>query len=118
MPPGKPKHPCHASGWQGVQGCEPYLLSEAKRGLIDRLLVEWMSWRGLCRPVGVTRQWLLGILVQCVEVLPAPLHGPPVTCHGNVMLRGLEGEADARASCVQKQANQQWSWIAPDATSR
>ena len=40
-----------------------------------------------------------------------------VTGHGNVMLRRLAVEADARASFV-KEANKQWIWIAMDATSR
>ena len=74
--------------------------------------------RGIWRAVGVTRKWLLGFLVQCVEALPDHLHVQPITCHGNVMLRRLEVEADAMASFVQQKANKQWIWIAMDATSR
>jgi hypothetical protein len=60
----------------------------------------------------------LGFLVQCVEALPDHLHVQPVTCHGNVMMRRLEVEADEMASFVQKKANKQWIWIAMDATTR
>jgi insertion element IS1 protein InsB len=60
----------------------------------------------------------LGFLVQCVEALPDHLHVQPITCHGNVMLRRLEVEADEMASFVQKKANKQWIWIAMDATTR
>ena len=72
----------------------------------------------MCRAVGVKLTWLSGCLVQCVEALPDHLHVQPVTGHGNVMLRRLEVEADARASFVKKKANTQWIWIAMDATSR
>jgi insertion element IS1 protein InsB len=68
--------------------------------------------------VGVKLKWLLGFLVQCVEALPDHLHVQPITCHGNVMLRRLEVEADEMASFVQKKANKQWIWIAMDATTR
>jgi insertion element IS1 protein InsB len=115
---GKQNHHCHDCGRQFVQCCEQYLISEEKRGLIERLLVERISLRGICRAVGVKLKWLLGFLVQCVEALPDHLHVQPVTCHGNVMMRRLEVEADEMASFVQKKANKQWIWIAMDATSR
>jgi hypothetical protein len=34
---------------------------------------------------------LLGSLAQCVEALPDHLQVQPITCHGNVMLRGGSG---------------------------
>jgi IS1 family transposase len=97
---------------------EQYLISDEKRGLIERLLVERISLRGICRAVGVTLKWLWGFLVQCVEALPEQLHVQPVTCDGNVLLRRLEVEADEMASFVQKKANKQWMWIALDAITR
>jgi insertion element IS1 protein InsB len=115
---GKQNHHCHDCGRQFVQCFEQYLISEEKRGLIERLLVERISLRGICRAVGVKLKWLLGFLVQCVEALPDHLHAQPVTCHGNVMIRRLEVEADEMASFVKKKANKQWIWIAMDATSR
>jgi IS1 family transposase len=88
------------------------------RALIERLLVERISLRGLCRAVGVTRKWLLGFLVQCFEALPDHLPVQPVRGTPDVMVHRLEGEADAMASFVQKKAHKQWVWIARDATSR
>jgi hypothetical protein len=35
------------------------------------LLVERISWRGICRVVGAKLKWLLGFLAQCFEALPA-----------------------------------------------
>src|SRR5262249_39569711 len=71
---GKQNHHCHDCGRQFVQCCEQYLIAEDKRGLIERLLVERISLRGICRAVGVTLKWLLGFLVQCFEALPDHLH--------------------------------------------
>ena len=71
---GKQNHHCHDCGRQFVQCFEQYLISEDNRGLIERLLVERISLRGICRAVGVKLKWLLGFLVQCVEALPDHLH--------------------------------------------
>jgi insertion element IS1 protein InsB len=115
---GKQHHHCHNCGRQFVQYCEQYLVSEDKRSLIERLLVERISLRGICRAVGVKLKWLLGFLVQGMEALPDHLHVPSITGYGNVMLRRLEVEVDEMASFVQKKANKQWIWIAMDATPR
>jgi insertion element IS1 protein InsB len=115
---GKQNHHCHNCGRQFVQCCEQYLISEDQRGLIERLLVERISLRGICRAVGVTLKWLLGFLVQCFEALPDHLHVQPVSCTYNVMIQRLEVEADEMASLVQKKANKHWIWIAMDAMSR
>jgi insertion element IS1 protein InsB len=115
---GKQHHHCHACGRQCVRCFEQYLLAEGRRALIERLLLGRMSLRGICRAVGVTRKWLLGVLVQGVEALPDHLHVQPVTCTRNIMIQRLEVEADELASFVQKQAHKQGIWIAKDATSR
>ena len=115
---GKQNHHCHDCGRQFVQCFEQYLISDERRALIERLLVEWISLRGICRAVGVKLKWLLGFLVQCFEALPDHLHVQPVTCKQNVMIQRLEVEADELASFLHKKANKPWIWIAMDATSR
>jgi hypothetical protein len=115
---GKQNHHCHNCGRQFVQCFEQYLISAEKWGLIERLLVERISLRGIYRAVGVTLKSLLGFLVQCFDALPDHLHVQPVTHYGNVMIRRLEVEADEMASFVQKKAHKQWIWIAMDATTR
>ena len=59
---GKQNHQCHDCGRQFVQCCEQYRIAQEKRGLIERLLVERISLRGICRAVGVNLKWLLGFL--------------------------------------------------------
>jgi insertion element IS1 protein InsB len=115
---GKQNHHCHDCGRQFVQGCEQYLISDDKRSLIERLLVERISLRGICRAVGVTLKWFLGFLVQCFKALPDHLHVHPVSCTRDVLIQRLEVEADELASFVQKKANKQWVWIAMDAKTR
>ena len=114
----KQNHHCHDCGRQFVQCYEQYLIAEDKRHLIERLLLERLSLRGICRAVGVTLKWLLGFLVQCFEALPDHLHVQPVSCQHDVLIQRLEVEADELASFVQKKANKQWVWIAMDATTR
>ena len=115
---GKQNHHCHDCGRQFVRCFEQYRVAEEKRTLIERLLMERISLRGICRAVEVQLKWLLGFLVQCVEALPDHLHVQPVTCCGNVMIQRLEVEADDMSSFVQKKANQPWIWIAMEAKSR
>src|SRR5215475_2966964 len=115
---GTQHHYCHDCGRQFVQCCEQYLISEDKRGRIERLLVERISLRGICRAVGVTLKWLLGFLVQCCAALPDHLHVQPVSCTRDVLIQRLEVEADALASFVQKKAHKPWVWLALDAKTR
>jgi insertion element IS1 protein InsB len=114
----KQNHLCKACGRQFVKCFEQYLISDNIRALIERLLLERISLRGICRAVGVGFKWLLGFLVQCFEALPEHLYAQPVTYHGNILIRRLEVEADEMSSFVQKKANKQWIWMAMDAKTR
>jgi len=115
---GTQNHHCHECGRQCVQGCEPSLISDDKRGRLERLLGERMALRGMCRAVGGTRKWPLGLLVQCFAAWPEHLPVHPVSVQHDGLMQRLAGEADALASFVQKKANQQWVWIARDAKPR
>ena len=55
---GKQNHQCHDCGRQFVDCFAPALVSADTRALIERLLVERISLRGLCRAVGVNLKWL------------------------------------------------------------
>ncbi len=115
---GKQNHQCKDCGCQFVECFEQYLIADEKRALIERLLVERISLRGICRAVGVRLKWLLDFIVTCFEALPDHLHVQPVTCNQDVMIRRLEVEADEMASFVQQKANKPWIWIAMDAQTR
>jgi len=115
---GKQNCQCKDCGRQFIQRFEQYRIAAEPRALIERLLLERISLRGICCAVGVGLKWLVGFRVTCFEALPEHLHGQPIAYDGNVMLRRLEIEADDMASCVQKKAQKQWIWIAMDAASR
>ena len=115
---GKQNHQCQDCGRQFVQCFEQYLISDDKRALIERLLVERISLRGICRAVGVGLTWLLGFLVHGFEALPAHLNVQPITCNQDVMIQRLEVEADEMSSFVKQKANRQWIWLAMDAKTR
>src|SRR2546429_8826724 len=76
---GKQNHHCHDCRRQFVQCCEQYLIAEDKRRLIERLLLERLSLRGICRAVGVTLKWLLGFFFYCFEASPDLLPVPPLS---------------------------------------
>jgi insertion element IS1 protein InsB len=115
---GKQNHQCQVCGRQFVECFEQCRISDDTRALIERLLVERISLRGICRAVGVGLKCLLGFLVHCVEALPNHLNVQPITSHQDVMIQCLEVEADEMLSFVKKKANKQWIWIAMDAKSR
>ena len=104
---GKQQHQCKACPRQFVQCSEPYRIADETRALIERLLLERISLRGIGRAVGVGLKWLLGFLVQCFAALPDHLHVQPVSCQRDVLIQRLEVEADELASFVQKKANKQ-----------
>src|SRR5512143_1369492 len=102
---GKQNHRCKACSCQFGLDAENRLITEEDRALIERLLRERLSLRGICRAVGVSLTWLLGFVVECYEAVPdhlsVQLPGQPQ----NVLLQRLEVEADEAWSFVGKKAN-------------
>jgi hypothetical protein len=115
---GKQNYQCKDYGRQFVDCFEQYLISDETRALIERLLLERLSLRGICRAVGVGLKWLLGFLVTCFEDLPDHLNVQPITGNADVMIQRLEVEADEMASFVKKKSNKQWIWLAMDVKTR
>jgi hypothetical protein len=73
--------------------------------VIENLLRERISLRGICRAVGVSLTWLLHFMVECFAACPAHLHARIPAKPTKVWIRGLEAEADELWSFVQKKAN-------------
>jgi len=63
----QPQH-CHDCGRQGVDGFAHCLIAEDKRTLIERLLLERLTLRGMCRAVGVTCYKLLEIERSIIDI--------------------------------------------------
>jgi insertion element IS1 protein InsB len=93
-------------------------ISHEQRTLIEHLLCERISLRGICRAVGVSLTWLLHFMVECFAACPDDLHVWLPNRPTDVVILRLEAEADEMWSFVQKKANRQWIWIGMDATTR
>ena len=55
---GKQRFKCHECGRQFVEHPQKQVIDQAKRELIDRLLLERISLAGIARAVQVSEQWL------------------------------------------------------------
>lgn len=55
---GTQKYRCKGCGRQFVANRQPYRISDEKRALVDRLLLERISLAGIARVVGVSKRWV------------------------------------------------------------
>ena len=115
---GKQNHQCNACERQFVATAEDRSIADEQRTLIEHLLRERISLRGICRAVGVSLTWLLHFMVERFAACPEHLHVQLPISPTDVVIRQLEAEADEMWSFVQKRANTQWIWIAMDAKTR
>jgi IS1 family transposase len=86
--------------------------------VVERLLCEKISFHGLCRAIGVSIRRLMDFMVARFAAVPEHLHIQPVPVSRDVLIGGLEGEADEVWSFVQKKTNPPWVWIAMDNHTR
>jgi insertion element IS1 protein InsB len=115
---GKQNYQCKACGRQFVVSTEERIISSEQRTLVEHLLCERISLRGICRAVGVSLTWLLHFMVERFAACPDHLHAQLPVNPTDVVLRRLEAEADEMWSFVKKKAHKQWIWIAMDAKTR
>jgi transposase-like protein len=71
---GKQNHRCKACGRQFVVSAGERIIGDEQRTLIEHLLRERLSLRGICRAVGVSFTWLLHFMVECFAACPDHLH--------------------------------------------
>ena len=64
---GKQNHRCKLCGRAFVLLPENHLITEEQRTLVERLLLERISLRGICRAVGVRLRWLLQFMVASLH---------------------------------------------------
>src|SRR5262245_38205436 len=114
---GKQNHRCKLCGRAFVLTPDNSVVTAEQRALIERLLLERISLRGICRAVGVGLQWLLQFMVTQFQAAPEDLYVTPAVGAPAVILRRLEAELDELWSFVGKKANRQWVWIAMEAST-
>ncbi len=115
---GKQNHQCRACERQFGATAEDRLISDARRTMVEHLLRERISLRGICRAVGVSLTWLLHFMVERFAFCPDHLHVQLPFNPTGVLIQRLEAEADEMWSFVGKKANKQWLWMALDAKTR
>jgi insertion element IS1 protein InsB len=115
---GKQNHRCKMCGLAFVLTPENSVITEVQRVLLERLLLERISLRGICRAVGVGFQWLLQFMVARFQAAPEHLYVKPADGAPTVILQRVEAELDELWSFVGTKENRQWVWIAMDATTR
>ena len=115
---GKQNHQCKTCKRQFGATADNRLISDERRIMIEYLLRERISLRGICRAVGVSLTWLLHFMVERFSACPDNLHVWLPHHPTEVVIRWLEAEADEMWSFVKRKANRQWIWIAMDAQTR
>ena len=115
---GKQNHRCKRCGRAFVRNPENAVITEEQRTLIERLLLERISLRGICRAAGVGLQWLLQFMVARFREAPGHLYAEPPSGTPAVILQRLEAGLDELWSYVGKKAHRHWVWLAMDATTR
>jgi insertion element IS1 protein InsB len=115
---GKQNHRCKQCGRAFVRNPENQVITEEQRTLIERLLLERISLRGICRAVGVGLRWLLQFMVERFQAAPEHLYVESPVDTRAVILQRLKAEMDELWSFVGAKENRHWVWIAMDATTR
>jgi insertion element IS1 protein InsB len=115
---GKQNHQCKACERQFVATAENRIIADEQRTLIEHLLLERISLRGICHAVGVSLTWLLHFIVERFAACPDHLHVELPMEPTDVVIQQPEAEADEMWSFVKTKANKQWIWIAMDAKTR
>jgi len=115
---GTQNHHCKACARQCGATAEDHCIAEAQHTMIERLLRERISLRGMCRAVGVRLPWLWHFMVPCCAACPDALHVQVPARPTDVGLRRLEAEADARWGFGKKKAKKPWIGSAMEATTR
>jgi len=118
MHTGTQNHRGKLCGRAFVRSPDNPVITEEQRTLIERLLLERISRRGICRAVGGGRRWLLQFMVERFQAAPAHLYVRPPAGTPGVLLPRLEAAVDELWSLVGKQATRHWLWLALDATTR
>jgi IS1 family transposase len=77
--------------------------------MIEHLLRERISPRGIYRAMGVSLTWLLHCMVECFAACPDDVYIRVPQRPTDVGLQQLEAEADEMGSFVTKKANKPWT---------
>jgi transposase-like protein len=89
---GKQNYQCLECGRQFVTDSQR--IAQATRALIKKLLLERIPLRGICRVLDISLEWLLDVIAEVYDQLPADLCVQSASPSRDVQLLRLEAEAD------------------------
>ena len=92
-------------------GGRKWYVSDEQLELLQKLLLERISLRGICRVIGISLSWLLFYLKKLYASQSDDLNYRLPKKH-QVILQLIDCELDEMWSFVHKKANKQWLWIA------
>ena len=101
---GKQNHQCKDCNRQFVVHATHRVIDEEQRMLVERLLCEKISLRGICRAPRVSIRRLIDFMVARFAAAPAHLHVRPVAASRSILIGCLAVEVDELWGIVQKKA--------------
>ena len=96
------------------------VINQTERVIINKLLLERISLRGICRSMQVSIQWLLQYIDKLYQQQPDHLNlQVRIKMNINdVTIFSIDNQLDEMWSFVERKTNKQWIWIAMDTNSR
>ncbi len=110
---GKQNHRCLECGRQFVIREET--VSDRKKKLINKLLLERLSLRGICRVLDISRRWLQDYLTELYKQIPADLN---FRLPDDAEIELFLVEADEVWSFVDNKRNKRWIWLIMERRTR
>ncbi len=91
---GKQNHQCRRCRRELILQVDREPISQEEKESVQKLLLERISLRGICRVVGVSLDWLLTYLVTLYDELPDHLNVSLECTDNNFIIQRLEVEAE------------------------
>lgn len=110
---GKQRYLCVCCGRRYVENPLKVPVSEEKKEIIDRLLLERIPLAGISRALEVSESWLQNYVNKKYEEVPDAIEEPPEPSEADLTI-----ECDEAWSFVQNKGDKQWIWLAMDRRSR
>ncbi len=119
----KQNHKCLHCGRQFIQNPQRQPVSEQRKAIFNRLLLERISLRGIARVLCVSMSYVMDYIAQQYTDLPDDLGAdiPGLSRpdgKGKVLIQVYKNEADEQWSFVQNKKHQAWLWVALDVDTR
>jgi len=90
---------------------QSWFIDDRELGRIDRLLVERISLRGICRSLEISLSWLMAYCKRLYKEQPDDLNYHP-NQDAEIELKLVDTELDEMWSFVGNKKNKKWIWIA------